>query len=816
MSKKNTKGTEITTFGIQSHRSSDVANNIVCTELQEGQKKIDELWQIESMKKDAAEQEKQEQIASIYEGINEKLDHLIKTATALQLQLLNREPKKGIGDEEYILGELPQGEGSQPRTQFLAKGKAIIESSENQVYTHVPRVDFPKFDGSKPRSWMLKCDEYFKLVPDTPDEQRIILASMYFEGKAALWYQNFSSKHVLVNWKQFLEVISARFEDLKEAKIVEEFNQLKHIGDYMDYVGRFKELKESMMMFGQGIFTETYFMTSFLTGLSEDVRAAINLFSPTSLEQIVELGKNHVNTQDAITKKIKGNCRSCTNPWFRNSQEIPLPNQPIPNDSPANNNTKIMATRESDPTLHLKFSLIGCRFIKEHGILSKPLTLLLKKDGFKWSHGVDQTFSSLKDVVTSAHRWKHYMLGNEFVVQIDQQDLKLLLNQKLMTPFKQRWITELLVLDYKIHYWKGCENRPGALPRLHDTTNNYEALTSNHVCVISYEGDSNFDKTLIYHRDDSTAYLHYINTNGLWRCKGILAVGYDKCLRPKILVVVHILLNGRYSGENDTYVGMKKILYRLDGEGLVKTHNNCLVMRVTLSCNSTYHTVLNLTSSQAQLCYPPPYLSMGSYLDTNLGKVKQKIHASWFMTQQLETNLQAEKNGMNTYMDNSRAEKSSERVNDEIIPSLQEMSELNRNADFVWALAAILDTRLVQSETNQISQLLVKWGEEKLNFASWVDQKFMQEDFSKLNPWGQGSHRGRSNVVNMILRLSEFGKRIKEAGEGGIGGGEEDQSEGLNGEDKENNFLGNFGKNLMWEDTKLLVQMFGKVDPYIY
>ncbi|KAH6788024.1 hypothetical protein C2S52_007576 [Perilla frutescens var. hirtella] len=90
-----------------------------------------------------------------------------------KLQLLDREPEKGIGDEEYILGELPQisvREGSQPMTQFLAK---------------------------------------------------------------------------------------ARFEDLKEAKIVEEFNQLNHTCDYMDY----KKISEDVVLtqelpdvFEQGLF----------------------------------------------------------------------------------------------------------------------------------------------------------------------------------------------------------------------------------------------------------------------------------------------------------------------------------------------------------------------------------------------------------------------------------------------------------------------------------------------------------------------------------------------------------------------------------
>lgn len=63
---------------------------------------------------------------------------------------------------------------------------------------------------------------------------------MHFDGKASLWYQKFSQKNIEITWPQFLDVISARLEEIKESKMVAEFNKLKQIGSFVDYVDEFE------------------------------------------------------------------------------------------------------------------------------------------------------------------------------------------------------------------------------------------------------------------------------------------------------------------------------------------------------------------------------------------------------------------------------------------------------------------------------------------------------------------------------------------------------------------------------------------------
>ncbi|KAH6771725.1 hypothetical protein C2S51_010129 [Perilla frutescens var. frutescens] len=282
----------ITTVGNQSHLSSDVADDILFKELQENKEKMYQRWQGEIMKRDAAEMKLQEQLTELYTGMRTNFEDLRNTLAIMQLQLMNINKCKQIADDDSILGDPPPGIGF-----------------ASQVTNPFPNIEIPKFNRSNPRAWILRCSEYFKLMNNIPDNEKITLASKNFEGKAALWYHNFSSKNLLVDWKQFVEVISARFEDLKEARVFAEFNKLKHIGSYADYVDKFKELRSYMLLTHRDLLTEEYFMASFVSGLSEDLQATIRMFNPTILQQTIELGQDQIQFIEALTRKVKGSTK---------------------------------------------------------------------------------------------------------------------------------------------------------------------------------------------------------------------------------------------------------------------------------------------------------------------------------------------------------------------------------------------------------------------------------------------------------------------------------------------------------------------------
>jgi len=160
------------------------------------------------------------------------------------------------------------------------------------------------------------------------------------------------------------------------------------------------------------------------------------------------------------------------------------------------------------------------RFIQHYGVISKPLTSLLKKNSFSWSPTAQAAFDELKEamltapvlalpdftktfvvetdaagegigavlmqdshpiaylskalspkhqalstyekefmaVVLAVEKWRPYLLGRHFIIKTDHFSLKYLLEQKVTTAFQSKWLSKLMGYDYEICYKKGKEN----------------------------------------------------------------------------------------------------------------------------------------------------------------------------------------------------------------------------------------------------------------------------------------------------------------------------------------------------------------------
>lgn len=174
------------------------------------------------------------------------------------------------------------------------------------------------------------------------------MASMYFEGRAVLWYNSFSADHDDVSCPQFVEVLSARFEKLKTSQIVDDFNKLKLTGSYIEFVEKFEELKDCMKLIYGNVLNEEYYVSSFISGLTPELKSAVRMMRPATVQDAIDFGRDQMDTIEAITKRVKLFSRPFNNLGGGNNNRIPQSNSSpaVKPNIPARPQVKLLTSTE--------------------------------------------------------------------------------------------------------------------------------------------------------------------------------------------------------------------------------------------------------------------------------------------------------------------------------------------------------------------------------------------------------------------------------------------------------------------------------------
>lgn len=88
-----------------------------------------------------------------------------------------------------------------------------------------------------------------------------------------------------------MEVLTARFEDSRDSRVIAEINKHKKTCSYVDYVDKFEELRACMLLINDEKVLENYFTTRFISRLNDKLQSAISMFEPKSLQHAISLGK---------------------------------------------------------------------------------------------------------------------------------------------------------------------------------------------------------------------------------------------------------------------------------------------------------------------------------------------------------------------------------------------------------------------------------------------------------------------------------------------------------------------------------------------
>lgn len=147
------------------------------------------------------------------------------------------------------------------------------------------KIDFPKFQGDDPSGWVYKCERFFEFN-QIEGSQKVKLAAMHLDEKTIQWFQWFEKTNATLDWKGFVEGIVARFGPNIFEDAIGELTKLTQISTVKVYQERFEELANRT----SGL-TQEFFVSCFVSGLREDIRAGVQMFHPVNITQAIGLAR---------------------------------------------------------------------------------------------------------------------------------------------------------------------------------------------------------------------------------------------------------------------------------------------------------------------------------------------------------------------------------------------------------------------------------------------------------------------------------------------------------------------------------------------
>ena len=267
------------------------------------------------------------------------------------------------------------------------------------------------------------------------------------------------------------------------------------------------------------------------------------------------------------------------------------------------------------------------KFIHHFGCIATPLTRLLSKDGFQWNEAAKMAFQQLKEALTSPpilrlpdftqrfviecdasgirlgaillqqnqpmayfsetlkgsalalstyekkmlaivkaiKKWRPYLLGKPFTVRIDHKSLKYLLEQRITTPARARWLPKLLGYDYKIEYKSGPENQ-GADSLSRAVEFQFLSISQPRADwwpLLQKEVQHDSFYANLLHKQPSQANHQLLHRDGVWFKRDKVYLSPISPLIPKIMVDCHSSPIGGHFGFHKTLSRIKHSFFFL-------------------------------------------------------------------------------------------------------------------------------------------------------------------------------------------------------------------------------------------------------------
>uniref|UniRef100_A0A2N9I8T7 Ty3 transposon capsid-like protein domain-containing protein n=1 Tax=Fagus sylvatica TaxID=28930 RepID=A0A2N9I8T7_FAGSY len=167
------------------------------------------------------------------------------------------------------------------------------------------KLEFPRFKGGDPTSWMFRAIQYFEYY-QVHDASKVMHASYHLDDDALIWFQ--SCEHDLGCWDNFARAIQLRFGPPSYDDPIELLIKLKHVNSIEEYKGLFESLSNRIRNL-----SSMHKLSCFMSGLKDEVRLAIKMQGPRTLGEAYALAK--------IQEQYLANVKRSTRPSYEANKD---------------------------------------------------------------------------------------------------------------------------------------------------------------------------------------------------------------------------------------------------------------------------------------------------------------------------------------------------------------------------------------------------------------------------------------------------------------------------------------------------------------
>ncbi|XP_071680988.1 uncharacterized protein [Lolium perenne] len=172
------------------------------------------------------------------------------------------------------------------------------ENEGDNGFVKPPKHDFPRFDGMLPNLWLDRCEAYFDMYRVRP-QNWVTTAAMYVDGHAALWLQAYRQQYPQVSWARFSQAVVKEFGPNEFEDQMHKLLQLRQTGSVTEYRVQFEVYMYHLLALDPSLSTK-FFVTQFVLGLKDELRAAVRIQAPTSITRATVFARIQEEELEAV------------------------------------------------------------------------------------------------------------------------------------------------------------------------------------------------------------------------------------------------------------------------------------------------------------------------------------------------------------------------------------------------------------------------------------------------------------------------------------------------------------------------------------